>query len=116
MQGRHAGISAFPFSTPLRVGKKVADAARKLVLDLAKALPQPPKTARSADMERRSKIRIISAFYGQNVSWLDVTDRVRQATKGKPKPDYSFGPDGAGTGCPLVTLGGVSESRTERSA
>jgi hypothetical protein len=34
-------------------------------------------------VERRSKIRIISAFYGQNVSWLDVTDRVRQATKGK---------------------------------
>ena len=32
------------------------------------------------------------------------------------KMDYFFGLDGAGTGCAFGTLGGVSASRTERSA
>ena len=30
-------------------------------------------------------IEIIAAFYGQNVSWLDVTDKVHKAVKGKAK-------------------------------
>lgn len=35
--------------------------------------PQAPQT-----------IRIISAFYGQNVSWIDVTDKVQALAAGKP--------------------------------
>ena len=31
------------------------------------------------------KLQVVSAFYGQNVSWLDVTEKVRQAIKGKDK-------------------------------
>lgn len=34
---------------------------------------------------RDGRIVVVSAFYGQNVSWLDVTGKVRLATKGKPK-------------------------------
>jgi hypothetical protein len=30
-------------------------------------------------------IEVIAAFYGQNVSWFDVTDKVRHATEGKSK-------------------------------
>lgn len=30
-------------------------------------------------------LRIVSAFYGQNVSWLDVTEKVRRAAKDKAK-------------------------------
>lgn len=34
-------------------------------------------------IEPSSGARIIAAFYGQYVSWLDVTGKVRQAVKGK---------------------------------
>jgi hypothetical protein len=30
-----------------------------------------------------TEIIIIAAFYGQNISWLDVTDKVRRAVNGK---------------------------------
>lgn len=29
------------------------------------------------------KLQIISAFYGQNISWLDVTEKIQQATRGR---------------------------------
>jgi hypothetical protein len=31
------------------------------------------------------KLQIIAAFYGQNVSWLDVTNKLRRATQGRTK-------------------------------
>jgi WD40 repeat protein len=39
----------------------------------------------STASEGGGKIDIIAAFYGQNVSWLDVTDKVRGMVKGKDK-------------------------------
>lgn len=32
---------------------------------------------------RAEPLQIVSAFYGQNISWLDVTERVRRAVRGK---------------------------------
>lgn len=56
---------------------------REAIGDLRKAQRLTAERARLDKAERPSGIRIISAFYGQNVSWLDVTDKVRQATQAK---------------------------------
>ena len=83
--------------------EKDAEAARKkLLTDLAAAQEKAAK-ANSLDEAvlirdirkgyedgraappKDGRLQIVSAFYGQNVSWLDVTEKVRQATKGKAK-------------------------------
>lgn len=40
-----------------------------------------PKLASPPD----SRLQIIAAFYGQNISWIDVTEKVRQAANGKAR-------------------------------
>jgi hypothetical protein len=42
------------------------------------ATPGPPPPA-----ENDGSIRIVAAFYGQNVSWLDVTEKLQHATSGR---------------------------------
>ena len=54
--------------------------------------------------------------HAKPVTWTAYAELKAFSGVGSPLINYSFGPDGAGTGCHLVTLGGVSESRTERSA
>jgi len=39
----------------------------------------------SIENDPAEPIQILAAFYGQNVSWLDVTDKVQAAAKGKAK-------------------------------
>jgi hypothetical protein len=48
---------------------------RNLVKDFEDSKPPPPGL----------KLQIIAAFYGQNVSWLDLTNKLRQATQGRTK-------------------------------
>jgi hypothetical protein len=48
---------------------------RNLVKDFEDSKPPPPT----------GKLQIIAAFYGQNVSWLDLTNKLRQATQGRTK-------------------------------
>ncbi len=38
-----------------------------------------------ADPNSGTQLQIVSAFYGQNISWFDVTERLRQAVKDKSK-------------------------------
>lgn len=49
---------------------RIRDIKREYKSDTIPALPM-------------TEIIIIAAFYGQNISWLDVTDKVRQAVNGK---------------------------------
>jgi hypothetical protein len=48
---------------------------RNLVKEFEDSKPPPPGL----------KLQIIAAFYGQNVSWLDLTNKLRQATQGRTK-------------------------------
>lgn len=50
-------------------------AIRALREQLAAARPELPRPG--------EQLRIISAFYGGNISWLDVTGKIREATRNK---------------------------------
>lgn len=80
--------------------KGVASARKKLLAKLESAQTEATKANRLdeavliRDIKRSyasspmaatpmTEIHIIAAFYGQNISWLDVTEKVRAATKGK---------------------------------
>ena len=51
-----------------------------LIRDISKGYEEGTQPA-----PKDGKLQVVSAFYGQNVSWLDVTEKVRQSTNGKAK-------------------------------
>ena len=81
--------------------KETGAARKKLLSDLEAAQDKATKANELDDAVRirdfrkgfedakppspEQKLQIIAAFYGQNVSWLDVTSKLRQATRGKTK-------------------------------
>jgi multidrug efflux pump subunit AcrA (membrane-fusion protein) len=82
--------------------EKETDAARKKLLSDLEAAQQKATKANELDDAVRirdfrkgfedakpsspeQRLQIIAAFYGQNVSWLDVTSKLRQATRGKTR-------------------------------
>jgi hypothetical protein len=82
--------------------EKEADGARKKLLTDLEAAQQKATKANELEEALRirdlrkgfedakppppdRKVQIIAAFYGQNISWLDVTAKLRQATQGKTK-------------------------------
>lgn len=58
------------------------DKANVAQAELDRLQAQSAGGVRSDGPQAESRLQIIAAFYGQNVSWLDVTDKVRAATKG----------------------------------
>ena len=81
--------------------EKETEAARKKLLSDLEAAQDKATKAKELDEAVRirdfrkgfedakrspeQKLQIIAAFYGQNVSWLDVTSKLRQATRGKTR-------------------------------
>ncbi len=82
--------------------KSTEVARKKLVADLAVAQEKAAKANELdeavllRDIRKRYEegilpdpkdrnLQVVSAFYGQNISWLDVTEKARRATKGKAK-------------------------------
>jgi multidrug efflux pump subunit AcrA (membrane-fusion protein) len=81
--------------------EKETEAARKKLLSDLEAAQEKATKAKELDDAIRirdfrkgfedtkatspEKLQIIAAFYGQNVSWLDVTNKLRQASRGRTK-------------------------------
>jgi hypothetical protein len=81
---------------------KEADGARKKLLTDLEAAQEKATKAKDLDEAVRihnvhksfedskplpptGKLQIIAAFYGQNVSWLDLTNKLREATQGRTR-------------------------------
>jgi hypothetical protein len=82
--------------------EKEADAARKKLLSDLEAAQDKATKAKQLDEavlirdfrkgledakppSPEQKLQIIAAFYGQNISWFDVTNKLRQASRGRTR-------------------------------